>query len=116
MPPPVWPFTLVFTTWIVILVATSLLLLYPTVRTPRRVLHMAGVGELAASVLLFTLGAAIEGTFWSGLTESPWALVTARALMAGASLAIAAAAWNFARPFIDERQDGFGPDQVPEHE
>lgn len=114
--PPVWPFTLVFTLWIVILVATSLLILYPTVRTPRRVLHMAGVRELAASVLLFTLGATIEGTFWSGLTSSPWALTAARGVMAGASLAIAAAAWNFARPFIDGRDDEFGADGGPDGE
>lgn len=99
-PPPIWPFTLVFGTWTLLLVGTSALLLYPTVRYPRVVFHRDGVRELAASVLLLTAGAVVEGAFWSGLTASPWALVASRALLAACGVTLAAAAWNFARPFL----------------
>lgn len=99
--PPVWPLRVVFVSWILLLVGTSHLLLYPTVWYPRRVLHDAGVRWLTASVLLLTIGAVVEGAFWSGLTGSPWALVAARALFAGCGVTLAAAAWNFARPFLE---------------
>lgn len=102
---PVWPFTLVFTTWTVLLVGTSLLLVWLTGRYPREVLHRAGVRELAASILLLTVGAIVEGTFWSGLTASPWALVVARAIMAACGVALTAAVWNFARPIFEAGGD-----------
>lgn len=111
MAPPVWPFTVVFTTWIALLVGTSLLLVWLTARYPREVFHRAGVRELAAAIGLLTAGAVIEGTFWSGLTASPWALVVARALMAACGVALTAAGWNFAAPFLGPEGEA-GPDDT----
>ena len=88
---------------VVVLLGLSCTLLYAVVRYGGRVLYPTGVLLLATSLLLFTLGAVLDFSYWANPTGRVEWLVAAYFVYTVASLTTTGSMWVFAREFVGTR-------------